>query len=80
MPLDASKIKELMAKKATPVKRGGGGRRKVVDYTDRSYKAWFALEHTDRGEGVLRLMTTVTILTVSIVKSKATSQSRSSQK
>ena len=50
MPLDANKIKELMAKKATPVKRGGGGRRKVVDYTDRSYKAWFALEHTDPGE------------------------------
>jgi hypothetical protein len=44
MPLDASKIAELLAKKAAP--RKGGGRKKVVDYNDRSYKAWFALEHT----------------------------------
>ena len=42
MPLDPSKIKELLAKKTAPRQ----GRRKAVDYNDRSYKAWFALEHT----------------------------------
>jgi len=51
MPLDASKIAELLAKKAAP-RKGGGGRKKVVDYNDRSYKAWFALEHTDPKDGV----------------------------
>jgi hypothetical protein len=46
MPLDPSKIRALLEKKATP-RTGGGGRKKAVDFTDRSYKAWFALEHTD---------------------------------
>ena len=45
MPLDPSKIKELMQKQAAP-RKGGTGRRKAIDFTDRSYKAWFALEHT----------------------------------
>jgi hypothetical protein len=47
MPLDPNKIKELLQKKNAPRgNKGGTGRRKVIDFTDRSYKAWFALEHT----------------------------------
>ena len=49
MPLDPNKIKELMQKKVATRKRWRG-RRKVVDLRDRSYKAWFALEHTNPGE------------------------------
>ena len=49
MPLDADKIKELLAKKNAP-RTGGGGRRKITDFNDRSYKAWFALEHTTPDE------------------------------
>jgi len=49
MGLTPEQIKEIYAKKAQAPKRGGGGARKkkVVNYNDRSYKAWFALEHTD---------------------------------
>src|SRR5215813_3546775 len=47
MSLTPEQIKELYAKKAAQPKRGGGGRRKPIDYNDRSYKAWFALHHTD---------------------------------
>lgn len=46
MPLDPALIKQLQAKKNAP-RTGGGGRKKPIDYNDRSYKAWFALEHSD---------------------------------
>lgn len=44
MPLSPEEIQRLTALKNRP--RGGGGRKKAIDYNDRSYKAWFALEHT----------------------------------
>lgn len=47
MGLTPEQIRELYKKKAEQPKRGGGGRRKPVNYNDRSYKAWFGLEHTD---------------------------------
>lgn len=48
--MSPEKIAELLAKKSAP--RGGGGRKKAVDYNDRSYKAWFALEHTSPDDKV----------------------------
>ena len=44
MALSKEKIAELMAKKNAPRKTGTGGRRKF-DINDRSYQAWFAMEH-----------------------------------
>ena len=55
MPLSEERIKELLAKKNAPrasrTKIGTGRRR--VDINDRSYTAWFALEHRiyDRDTG-----------------------------
>jgi hypothetical protein len=46
MGLSPEQIQAIYAKKAAQPKRGGG-KRKAVDYNDRTYKAWFALEHTD---------------------------------
>lgn len=37
----------MYVKKAQAATRRGGGKRKAINYNDRSYKAWFALEHTD---------------------------------
>jgi len=44
--LTPEQIKEIYRRKAQAPKRGGR-RTKVVDYNDRSYQAWFKLEHTD---------------------------------
>jgi len=45
MPLDAEKIRELLAKQKQKASRKTGGRSKTKarDPNDRSYKAWFAL-------------------------------------
>lgn len=51
MPLTPEEIQRLVALKNKP--RGGGGKKKAIDYNDRSYKAWFALEHTSPDDKVL---------------------------
>lgn len=49
MPLDPAKIREIYAKKETKAKRRSnkvtGLKGKKVDVNDRSYQAWFALNH-----------------------------------
>jgi|SRR5215471_17741563 len=52
MALTPEQIKELYAKKAAQPKRGGAAR-KPPDYNDRSYQAWFKLEHTDPEDKVM---------------------------
>lgn len=49
-PEQIASIYKRKEEKAAAPKRGGGGRKKAVDFTDRSYQAWFAIEHTDPGE------------------------------
>lgn len=48
-PEQIAEIYKRKEQKAAAPKRGGA-RKKVMDFTDRSYQAWFALEHTDPGE------------------------------
>ena|SRR5215831_843327 len=48
MPLDKSRIREIMAKKEAKKTRATGPRTssgKKLDPNDRSYQAWFALNH-----------------------------------
>ena len=73
MPLDADKIKELLAKKNAPRTGGGGGRKKAVDFNDDRTKRgsrWNTQLPMKRSS--VRIQR-VTILTVSIVKCQVTS-------
>jgi hypothetical protein len=47
MPLDPSKIKQLLAAKNKPKSKGGGrGKgKKKVDTSVRTYETWFSLDH-----------------------------------
>jgi hypothetical protein len=45
MPLSKEKIQELLAKKSKPRGGGGGQSKRTIDPNDRSYQAWFSMNH-----------------------------------